>query len=92
MALVAYEQEHFLALTGAKGVKMSVRECDEMEMFNRQTDIRKGLSGNMFSSFKGAPTGRLMVFSGQNWYQRMHFLYAEALVKATCLIIPIFIV
>ena len=52
----------------------------------------KGLSGNMFSSFKGGQTGRLMVFSGQNWYQRMHFLYAEALVKATCLIIPIFIV
>ena len=51
----------------------------------------KGLSGNMFSSFKGGQTGRLMVFSGQNWYQRMHFLYAEALVKATCLIIPIFI-
>ena len=52
---------------------------------------KKGLSGNMFSSFKGGQTGRLMVFSGQNWYQRMHFLYAEALVKATCLIIPIFI-
>ena len=52
---------------------------------------QKGLSGNMFSSFKGGQTGRLMVFSGQNWYQRMHFLYAEALVKATCLIIPFFI-
>ena len=36
----------------------------------------KGLSGNMFSSFKGGQTGRLMVFSGQNWYQKMHFLYA----------------
>ena len=34
----------------------------------------KGLSGNMFSSFKGAQTGRLMVFSGQNWYQKMHFV------------------
>ena len=54
-------------------------------------EIFKGLSGNMFSSFKGGQTERLMVFSGQNWYQRMHFLYAEALVKAKCLIIPIFI-
>ena len=43
MALVAYEQEHFLAPTGAKGVKMSVRECDEMEMFNRQTDISRAV-------------------------------------------------
>ena len=51
----------------------------------------KGLSGNMFS-FKVVQTGRLMVFSGQHWYQKMHFLYAKALVKATCLIIPIFIV
>ena len=57
----------------------------------KNISLDKGLSGNMFSSFKGGQTGRLMVFSGQNWYQRMHFLYAEALVKATCLIIPIFI-
>ena len=74
-------------------LKTNILNFSECIPFGRPHSLyHKEMIGNLYTPFKVAQTGRLMVFSGENWYHTMHFLYAEALVKTACLKIPISIV